>query len=87
MKRCISVTLIVASTGFALLSSEALAQTKSLKDQIGSVTRGVASIPDFSGTWAPQSGDNESGLAPIAGMGQTSRQVRVGPKPEVATPF
>jgi hypothetical protein len=52
MKRCISVTLIVASTGFALLSSEALAQTKSLKDQIGSVTRGVASIPDFSGTWA-----------------------------------
>ena len=52
MNRCISVTLIVASTGFALLSSEALAQTKSLKDQIGSVTRGVASIPDFSGTWA-----------------------------------
>jgi hypothetical protein len=52
MNRCISVALIVASAGFALLPSEALAQTKSLKDQAGSAPRGVAPIPDFSGTWA-----------------------------------
>jgi hypothetical protein len=52
MNRRISVALIVASAGFALLSSEGLAQTKSLKDQTGRVTRDVASIPDFSGTWA-----------------------------------
>src|SRR6516164_1424862 len=52
MNRRIRVALIVASAGFALLSSAALTQTMSLKDQTGGVTRGVSSIPDFSGSWA-----------------------------------
>ena len=75
MNRRISVALIVASAGFALLSSEALTQTMSFKDQTGGVTRGVYSIPDFSGSWAHPT---LNGLeAPLSGPGPVRNKSRL----------
>ena len=84
MNRRICVALIVASAGLALLSSEALAQTKSPKDQTGGVTRGVASIPDFSGTWAHPF---LNGLEPpLSGPGPVTNRVRrTGPQAGVSS--
>ena len=80
MNRRISVALIVASAGFALLSSEALTQTRSLKDQTGGVTRGVSSIPDFSGSWAhPTLNGLEQPLSGPGPVRNTSR-LRTGPQ-------
>ena len=80
MNRRISVALIVISAGFALLSSEALAQTRSLKDQTGGVTRGVSSIADFSGSWAHPS--LYALEPPLSGPGpvRNKSRLRTGPQ-------
>ena len=76
----ISVALIVASAGFALLSSAALAQTRSLKDQTGGVARGVSSIADFSGSWAHPT---LNGLEPpLSGPGPVRNKSRLRSGPQ-----
>jgi hypothetical protein len=80
MNRRIRVALIVASAGFALLSSAALTQTMSLKDPTGGATRGVSSIPDFSGSWAhPTLNGLEPPLSGPGPVRNTSR-LRAGPQ-------